>query len=195
MASDEDVIAAVLSGETERYAELVTRYQRAARALAFSLVGNLEDAKDLSQHGFVQAYTHLARFRRQARFSTWLYRIVVNACMDFLRRRARRPRVVDWTGPASPGDEELFEVADPGRSPSEVAADRELGRQLHAAITALPERQRLAVVLHHVHGLPLEQAAAIMDCRVGTVKAHLFRACETLRERLRPMERMTEVPV
>jgi RNA polymerase sigma-70 factor (ECF subfamily) len=188
--SDDRTVRAVLAGDVDRYAELVEQYQGSAIRLAFSLLGNYEDARDVSQEAFVRAYRSLGRFRGACAFSTWLFRIVINACKDARRQRARRPAIVGRVA-AHPPDEEpaggLFvEVADPGRDPSEEASDRELARQLSQAIGALPFQQRSALVLHHIHGLAIEETAMVMGCRAGTVKSHLFRAARTLRRRLAP---------
>ena len=187
MATDSEIIQAVLHGATDRYAELVDRYQGATIKLAYGFVGNYEDARELSQNGFVNAYQHLRQFRGQSKFSTWLYRIVVNECKDFLRHKARKAGVVSLS--ADPDDEAggTFEVADPGGGPGEELANRELATQLTQAIEQLPMKQRTAFVLHHVEGLTLEEVAQVMDCRVGTVKAHVFRAAERLRELLKPL--------
>jgi len=182
MATDTEIIQAVLAGEVDRYAELVTRYQLAAWKLAYSFVGNAEDARDISQNGFVKAFQHLSAFRRRAKFSTWLYRIIVNECKDFFKRKARQPQVVSLSGDSDdPDDPILFEVADPAGDPRDALANEELARTLGKAIRILPRKQRTAFVLHHLHGMPLTEVSEVMDCRVGTVKAHLFRACEQLR--------------
>ena len=188
---DTDTIRAVLNGDVDRYAELVDKYQRQAIRLAFSLLGNDEDAKDVSQEAFVSAYRSLSRFRGGAKFSTWLYRIIVNECKDAYKRRARQPMAVASVGPAAPDADEdasLFavEITDPAAGPGDQLANRELGGRLSAAIGALPMKQRAAFLLHHVHGLPLQEVAAVMDCRTGTVKSHVFRATEALRAQLAP---------
>ena len=185
--SDVETIHAILGGDVERYAELVEKYQGPAIRLACSLVGNYDDAREISQEAFVNAYRALGRFRAAATFSTWFYRIVVNECKDAYKRRAHQPAAVVRVG--TPGSDEdlpdgLFDVADPGASPSDQVANHELSRQLSSSIGALPMKQRTAFLLHRVHGLPLDEAAAVMGCRVGTVKAHLFRATHTLRLRL-----------
>ena len=186
MSSDADVIEAVLRGEVDRYAELVDRHQQVAWSVALRLVGNLEDAKELSQNAFVKAYQHLAGFRREAKFSTWLYRIVVNECKDFFKQKARRPPMVA-VGVDPEGEETgAVEPVDPSGTPRDLVAERELAGRLQDAVAALPMNQRTAFVLHHVQGLSLEEAADVMGCRVGTVKSHVFRACEQLRGRLEP---------
>ena len=187
---DADAIQAVLNGEADRYAELVDEYQGPAIRLAFSFLGNYEDARDVSQEAFVSAYRSLGRFRRESAFSTWLFRIVINKCKDAYKRRARQPMVAARMG-TSGGDDDVTEslfvdVADPGADPSDVVANRELSQRISTAIKGLPMTQRTAFLLHHVHGLPLEETAAVMGCRIGTVKSHIFRATESLRIVLTP---------
>ena len=182
MASDMEIIQAVIGGQSQRYAELVDRYQRAAVKVAYGFVRNYEDARELSQNGFVKAYQHLRTFKGKSKFSTWLYRIIVNECKDFLKRGARTPTVVSLSSdPGTPEDSGMFEVADPGGSPSDALEQCELAKRITHAIDQLPMKQRTAFVLHHVHGLSLEEAAQVMKCRVGTVKSHIFRASERLR--------------
>ena len=187
MDPDHQVVEAVLQGETERYGELVNRYQLAAWRLAFGFVGNLEDARELAQNAFVKALRSLHRFRGQSKFSTWLYRIVANECKDFLRHKAREPGLVSLESNSGEEDSpELFEVADPAKDPRQAASDRELAGKLAQAIGRLPVKQRTAFLLHYVHGLPIEEVSGVMGCRAGTVKAHLFRATGSLRIFLEP---------
>ncbi len=188
MATDEEILGAVRGGEVERYGELVERYQLAACKLAYSFVGNFEDARDLAQNAFVQAYRALGRFRGGSRFSTWLYRIVANECKDFFRRKARQPAMVSLRSEADPPEEapELFELADPRQDPRQAAADRELAGRLADGLGRLPMKQRTAFLLHHLHGMSLEEVSEVMGCRLGTVKAHLFRAAHGLRGLLEP---------
>ena len=186
-ASDTDIIDAVVGGDVDRYAEIVSRYQKAAWKLAYGFVRNMEDAKDVSQMAFVKAYRNLLRFRRGSKFSTWLFRIIVNESKDYLRRKVRQP--MPMTGVSSPDADEpvLFEVTDPSGGPDDAAANQELAGNLSKAIDGLPVKQREAFILHHVHGLELKEVSEVMGCRLGTVKAHVFRACETLRIRLAPL--------
>jgi RNA polymerase sigma-70 factor (ECF subfamily) len=185
-----DTIRAVLDGDIDRYAELVDRYQPQAIRIAFSFLGNYEDARDVSQDAFISAYRSLHRFRGTAKFSTWLFRILVNKCKDAYRQRARGPRVLLHVGePAAegePGAGLFVDVPDPGAGPGDALANRELSRRLTLAIEALPMKQRTAFLLHHVHGASLEEAAQVMGCRLGTVKSHVFRATAALQRQLSP---------
>ncbi|MDP3722862.1 MAG: RNA polymerase sigma factor [Candidatus Omnitrophota bacterium] len=191
MPDESGIIRAVLDGQPDRYAELVDRYQGRAIRLAFSLLGNDDDARETSQEAFLKAYRSLGRFRGEAAFSTWLFRIVINECRSRWRRRAREPVATARIGGSPAADEEsegsLFvDPEDPGADPAEQLAQRELARRLSREIARLPMQQRIAFVSHHLHGCSLEETAAVMRRRVGTVKSHLFRATERLRRTLGP---------
>ena len=185
--SDAELVRRVKAGQTEAYAPLVERYQERAVHLAFSLVHHWEDARDLSQEAFVKAFRQVASFREEAKFSTWFYRIVVNTCRDFQRRaRWRQWRSLD-TPSADDEETSLFDaLPSDGASPDAQAADRELGDALTRAIERLPTRQRMAFTLRHLEGLSIEEAAEVLQCAPGTVKAHLFHATAKLQKRLQP---------
>ena len=194
-ADDVAIIHAVLHGDVDRYAELVDRYQGMALKVAVSLLGNAEDARDVSQDAFLSAFQSLSRFRQGAAFSTWLYRIIVNKCKDLFRRRAHRPRIDSSLNDPDAADDDgprfLDVVEDGAADPRADAATRELSSRINTAIGALPVKQRTAFVLHHVHGLAVEETAAVMGCRAGTVKSHIFRATQRLRDQLEPSLRMS----
>ena len=181
--TDDEIIDAVLRGETNRYSELVDRYQLAVWKLSYSFVGNFEDAKEISQEGFFKGYRSLWRFRRKAKFSTWLYRIVANQCKDFLRHKSRQPLSAAPLPNSSDetDDSILFELADPSGDPSDALSHRELAESIGRCLQELPMKQRTAFILRHLNGVPIEEIARIMRCRPGTVKSHLFRAVEYLR--------------
>ncbi|MBN1673928.1 MAG: sigma-70 family RNA polymerase sigma factor [Kiritimatiellae bacterium] len=186
-ADDVQTIEAVLAGDVERYAELVDRYQETALRTAYSMLGNYEDARDVAQEAFVRAYRGLHRFRLDSRFSTWLHRIVLNACKDLHRHRARRPQAAG-DEPADQGPAGLFAdaIEDSGPNPAEQLSDRELGERLSEGIARLSPQQRAAFVLHHFQELALQEVAAVMRCRVGSVKSHLHRATNSLRAWMSP---------
>jgi RNA polymerase sigma-70 factor (ECF subfamily) len=186
--ADDEAISAVVGGDTGRYAELVDRYQEPVLRLALGFLGDYEEARDVAQEAFLHAYRGLARFRGRAKFSSWLYRIVVNECKQALRRRARRPAIVARVGSveAALDGEAVVEVDDPRADVRRAARDEELSRRLGEGLGCLSMKQRTAFVLHHLHGLPLDEVASVMRCRVGTAKAHVFRATARLRRVLEP---------
>jgi RNA polymerase sigma-70 factor (ECF subfamily) len=148
------------------------------------MVPDRDDALDLTQEIFLKAYEGLGRFREGSSFYTWLYRIAVNACIDFNRRRRRSVE------PRSLSDDLLAEIEyepvddRPASDPEKVLANKELRAQLHAAIHSLPEPFRLTILLRDIEGLSLNEIARILNCPLGTVKTRLHRGRHELRQRL-----------
>jgi RNA polymerase sigma-70 factor (ECF subfamily) len=165
----------------------VRAYQRRAYNLAFRLLGDGEEAADVVQDALVRAYTRLGEFRGDAAFSTWLYRIVHNMCLDALRWRARHPRA---PLPAAGGPESrpASAPADPGDGPEAAALRREQRDALVRALAELSPEFRAAVVLRDVQGLDYAEVAAITGVSLGTVKSRLHRARARLRELLAAAE-------
>ena len=182
---DAALVRQVQAGDVDAYAQLVARYQERAVRLAFSLVHHWEDARDLSQESFVKAYRRLGSFREEAAFSTWLYRIVVNTCRDFQRRRLRAWMSLERPADAEGEEASFFDAPSHDAPPDAQAADRELGAALTRAIERLPSRQRTAFILKHLEGLSIEEVAGVLQCAPGTVKAHLFHATAKLQGHLR----------
>lgn len=159
--------------EPQAYEELVRRYQRRLYSLAYRLTGDREEAEDLAQEALVRAYTALPRFRSGLRFSPWIYKIAVNLCINYLRRR--RAQV--------PLDEEAPFV-DSSPTPEQALERDETRAVVQEAILALPEHYRAAIVLRHLHDLSYVEIAQALGLPMGTVKTHLFRAREMLHKLL-----------
>ena len=163
-------IEACKRGEREAFDELVVRYQRGVYRLCYRYVNNHEDANDLTQEVFLRAWRAIGRFRGRSAFSTWLYRIGVNACLNF--RAARRP----------PAQELPDTVADPGVGAAERVESDEQARRVREAVGRLPEKQRATLILKIYHELTHQEVAQILGSTVGTVKANLFHALGNLRK-------------
>ena len=169
---DREAILACQRGDRAAFDRLVERHQRDVYRLCFRYVNNHEDAADLAQDAFVKAYKAIGRFRGDSAFSTWLYRIAVNTCLNF--RAARRM-----------AQEELSEsLADPGAPIVQRMQDRERSQQVRDAVARLPEKQRATLILKIYHDLTHEEVAGILGSSVGTVKANLFHAVGNLRKML-----------
>jgi RNA polymerase sigma-70 factor (ECF subfamily) len=183
---DSILVREARGGDTRAYGELVRRYQDRVFTLIFGLIQNHDDALDLTQDVFVRAHGSLKHFREEAVFYTWIYRIALNACIDFNRRKKRYPE------PCSLSDEDLieggYEPSDhrPLNQPELALENRELGRLLRKSIERLPEPQRIAVVLHDIEGLQHKEIAALLGCPVGTVKSRIQRGRSELRIMLLP---------
>ena len=167
---EREAIAACRRGEREAFDLLVARYQRDVYRLCYRYLGNHEDANDMAQEAFLKAYRGLRGFRGDSAFSTWLYRIAVNTCLNF--RAARKPRA-----------QELPEaLADRRAVASERLLEEERQRRVRAAVSLLPEKQRATLILKVYHELTHEEVAKILGSTVGTVKANLFHGLRNLRK-------------
>ncbi|MDH7568611.1 MAG: sigma-70 family RNA polymerase sigma factor [Armatimonadota bacterium] len=180
--SDQALIARVRDGDRSAFEVLVSRYQDRVYTIVHGLVRDPDDAMDLVQETFLKAYQGLHTFRGKSSFYTWLYRIAVNNCKDFVRKRSARPSV-------SLEDEQLQDLgfeppADPKQNPAEAAQTREMRRMVREAVETLPEKLRMAIILHDIQGLPQQDVAAILKCPLGTVKSHVFRGRARLRKLL-----------
>jgi len=171
-ASDAELIAAHVAGDPDAFAELVRRHQDRLWAVALRTLGNREEAADALQDALVSAYRRAGSFRGDAAVTTWLHRIVVNACLDRVRRARARPTVpLPEREPASGRDE---------HASTEAALD------VRAALARLPETQRAALVLVDMHGLSVAEAAAVLEVAEGTVKSRCSRGRAALAALLRP---------
>ena len=185
--NDADLVRQTLCGHTSAYNGLVMRYQRQVYNLAYRMLGNAEDAGDLVQETFLRAYGALASFRQDASFLTWLYKIASNLCIDQLRSRKARS--------ALSLDVELEEGREPAAdsrscSPEELAIRDSVQEVVQRAISNLPEKYRVVVVMRHLQDMSVEEIANVLGMPTGTVKTHLFRAREMLRGRLRSVLEM-----
>ncbi len=181
---DAELIAQFQNGDTAVFDTLFTRYQKRTYRLVQRFVSNHEDALDLTQDAFIRAYQGLADFKSQCQFYSWLYRITVNLCIDFLRKKARSEVMLY----ESDDSEEIPMANVPdlrSESPSKALENKELRAQLRKAIRRLPPKQRRVFILRHWDGLSLKDIAATVGRSDGTVKAHLFHAHRNLRKHLR----------
>lgn len=182
-SSDEALCARVAAREEGAFDELVERYQGRAYRLAWSLLRDAEDARDLSQEAFLRVYQSAGRFRGEARFSTWFYRILVNLCLDHRRRRR-------WWQRAVAQDSDETEVAlierqpAPDPDPGQRASEEQTMTRLWAAVDRLSPQQRAAVVLSVQEQLSTPEIAAVLQCSEPTVRVHLHRAVQALRRML-----------
>lgn len=169
---DRQAVEACRRGEREAFDRLVERYQRNVYRLCYRYVNNHQDANDMAQEVFLKAYKALGRFRGDSSFSTWLYRIAVNTCLNF--RAARRPE----------GAELPEGLADGAPGMTERIERDQQARRVREAVSRLPEKQRATLILKVYHDLTHGEVAAILGSSVGTVKANLFHAMGNLRKLL-----------
>ena len=184
--SDEvDLVGRARAGDVEAFGLLVRRYQRRAVSVAYRLLGNVEDAGDVSQDAFVRAYRSLSQLDDPTRFGGWLMRVVCNLSLNFRRSRAGRAALslddamIAGGSLRRPGASASRDETGGGDSRSD-----ELNDAIVAGLDQLPEKQRLALVLFSVEGLPQKQVAEMLDCSVELVKWNVFQARKKLKEHL-----------
>ena len=183
MTDEPLLITRAQQGDTEAFRALVERSKMNVYRLAYDLTGNRHDAEDLSQEVFVKAYRALPKFRGDARWSTWLYRITVNARYDHRETQARkrmeyRDDLGDDDGPVN---EELLRVP---ATPERAAEARMIQENIGRALARLTPQERSVFVMRHYHDLPLKEIAKAMEIAEGTVKSYLFRALKRLQGEL-----------
>lgn len=188
-AMDDASLAALASaGDMEAFEELVVRFTPKVFGLCFSILGNRADAEDASQESFIKAYRAIATYRDQASFSTWLYRITNNACIDLVRQRNRHPMVsIDAQNEEEDGSVG-FQLADDGPLQDEIVADRWSAGKVRACIDRLPRGFREVIQLRDIEGLSYKEIANLLKVREGTVKSRIARARIALLSILRKME-------
>lgn len=177
--SDEELVEACQAGEASAFDVLVGRWEDRIRGAAYRVLGSEEEARDVAQEAFLKAYRGLAGFKREARFSSWLYQIALNLCRDRLRRRRTRPNVsldeLEASGPV------LVETR-PGAH--ELLLRDDLASIVRRAVITLPDEQRDVVILKEYEGLTFLEIAQALDVPVSTVKTRLYRGLGQLRVRL-----------
>ncbi len=186
-AEDDELIRAAQGGERTAFDTLVRRYDRSVLRLALHMLGNEEDAQDVHQEAFIKAYRHLANFRFECSFYTWLYRIVTNLCLDQLRRRKSRRE--DPGTVLDAGGEEMDLMANVQDDRSGANPARELERKnqnaaIQSALGELTPRERTVFELKHYQGLKLRTIGEMLSTTEETAKNTLFRATRKLRARL-----------
>jgi RNA polymerase sigma-70 factor, ECF subfamily len=179
--TDEELVARSNGGDPDSFNELIRRWERPIYALAYRQIGREEDARDVCQETFLRAYRALKGFRGQAKFSSWLYRIAINLCRDWMRRERRTPVM------QAPEDVDLMDLA-AAREPAESIEDRitrnDLSRAVERAMAVLPDEQRAAIVLKEYHGLTFQEIADLVGCPLSTVKTRLYQGLTVLRREL-----------
>ena len=180
---DSKLVEQFQQGDKSVFDKLAVRYRDRIYRLAQRFVPNSEDALDITQDAFIRAYQGLSDFKRKSQFYSWLYRITVNLCIDFLRKNARR-ETMNYA--LESDDLPMMNIADHNlRPPTQEVEDKELLTYLRRAIMQLAPKQREIFILRHWEGLSLKEIANTLGRSSGTVKAHLFHAHRNLRKMLR----------
>ena len=174
MADDDALVRQCLAGETSAFDVLVERHRRQVYQVCYRFVNNHEDASDLAQDAFLRAYRALHTFKGNAAFSTWLYRVAINVCLN---------RVSAKLAPTEPLDQREHQDVR-GELPDREVLRQERAATVRAAIARLPKKQRATMILRMYHELPHDEIAAILGSSVGAVKANFFHALANLKKLL-----------
>jgi len=179
---DDRLVEQAKQGDVEAFAELARRFQQMIQRAILALTGNLQDADDLAQETFMQAYKTLKDFKQQARFSTWLYRIAINLTLNFLKKKKkeRMKQTLDESLPLEFNSDILVD------SPEKDSLARELSERLKEAVDSLPIPYRASFVLVVYQGMTHGEAAQILRCSENTVSWRMHKARKMLQAKLRP---------
>jgi RNA polymerase sigma-70 factor, ECF subfamily len=173
---DFSLIQRFIEGDESTFKTLVQRHKDKIRNIIYLTLNSSEAVDDIAQDVLITIYRHLKSFRFEAQFSTWLYRITINKCKDHLRK----VKIRSIFAPIKDGD------AEPAYTPS--MENKDISEIVNKAISKLPEKLRLPLLLKDIEGLSYQEIAEAVDCEIGTVKSRIFRAREGLRELLKPYE-------
>lgn len=180
---DDAIVRLARKGDTDAFEKLVRLYEKPVYNMALRFSGNPQDALDLSQEVFIRVYRSLPKFRGDSAFSTWLYRLVSNICIDHARKQARRmetPLVTQFDD----ADEQILDIPDARYSPETEFEKQQLRESLNAALEQLSPEHRMIVLLREIGGLSYEEIAGTQGLEAGTVKSRLNRARASLKKAL-----------
>lgn len=178
-ASDAECVQRVQEGESEAFETLVRRHQKTIFNLVYRMLGDYDEAAEMTQETFLSAYRSIDRFRGEANFSTWLYRIAIN------HATTRRKSVANWQQRSVPLDL-TDDIRDRQLNPEERAAQRDVQDKVQSALNSLDPEDATVILLRDLQDTPYEEVAKILDIPLGTVKSRLHRARQELKARLAP---------
>jgi RNA polymerase sigma-70 factor, ECF subfamily len=171
--TDDQLVARAQEGELPAFEELVNKYQREVYGLACRIVTDSEEAKDLTQQAFLQAFIHIKSFRRDAQFRTWLFRIAINQCYNYLKTKKKFGEPVDIAE---------INVASPVESPEAELVSQGDRRRLHAALECLPAKQRAVITLKVEQGLSYQEISKVLGGTAGAARVNYCQALKTLKK-------------
>ncbi len=187
--SDQVLVERTVAGDQRAFELLVIKYERRIQRLIARMVRDTNLVEDIAQETFIRAYRALPKFRGDAQFYTWLYRIAVNTAKKTLIDFKRDPTVVESALRSSDDDETYRPETEPTsyETPDTVLAAKQISAVVNAAMEALPDDLRQAVTLREIEGLSYEEIAEVMNCPIGTVRSRIFRAREAISARVKPL--------
>src|SRR5579864_842861 len=185
--SDAAVVAQVLAGDRDAFRLLVDRHTRSIYSVAYRMTGNPHDAEEILQETFLRAYKSLHRFELRSSFSTWLYRIAVNRCLDFLKAKKMIEVYQIADNPDSEEKTREMQIATTNPGPERLLLSAEARQKVSQAISLLSPAERLAFTMRHMEGKSIEEISKALDVRASAAKNSIFRAVQKIRQELEPL--------
>ena len=173
------VVQRVQRGDVNAFEDLVAAYEKNVYNLALRMTGNAQDAEDMAQEAFIKGYNSLSSFRGESKFSVWLYRIVSNVCLDFLRKKNKQG-TVSLSVEDDDGEDSQLDLPDLSQSPEELLEKKLTREAVQRGLKALPEDARQILLLREIQGLSYEEIGQTLGLESGTVKSRIFRARKKL---------------
>ncbi|MBU1365099.1 MAG: RNA polymerase sigma factor RpoE [Gammaproteobacteria bacterium] len=184
---DQVLVERAQGGDKHAFDQLVSKYQRKLGRLLSRFIRDPAEVEDVSQEAFIKAYRALPSFRGDSAFYTWLYRIGINTAKNYLVSQGRRaPTTTEYDNDEAETFDDASQLRDIN-TPESLFLTKQIGQTINAAMDALPEELRTAIVLREIDGMSYEEIAGIMDCPIGTVRSRIFRAREAVAAKLRPL--------
>ncbi|OYD14412.1 hypothetical protein CH333_08010 [candidate division WOR-3 bacterium JGI_Cruoil_03_44_89] len=180
---DKELIGKIVEGDEVAFEEIVKKYERRVWNTIYRYIGESDEVEDVAQEVFIKVWRHAKSFKGKSKFSTWLYRIVVNQCLNYRGRHKEKPASLD-------------EIMEHGRTPDSLKVeigDEEKPKIVRRAIDELPERQRIALVLSRFEGKSYREIAQIMGVSLSSVESLIFRARAILKKKLLPLRKKGEI--
>lgn len=184
---DQALVERAQAGDKRAFEQLVGKYQRKLGRLLSRFIRDQAEVEDVTQEAFIKAYRALPSFRGESAFYTWLYRIGINTAKNHLVARGRRaPTSTEFDSDEAESFDDA-ELLHDINTPERLLQSKQIGQTVNAAMEALPDELRNAIVLREIEGLSYEEIALEMKCPIGTVRSRIFRAREAVAEKLRPL--------
>lgn len=188
MSDDLELVNRAQKGDSVAFEQLVMKYDRHVLNIAYGYRNNQDDADDIYQEVFLRVYKGLKNFQARSKFSTWLYRITVNVCIEF--KRKEKVREHESLDNEVGDDENTFSYAatiDSGLSTDKEVLDNEMNEIINSEVEKLPQQLRMAFTLKYYQGLKIKEISNMMNCTEGTIKGYLFTSSRKLRKKLKPI--------
>lgn len=182
---EKELVRRSRNGDIEAFEELIKSYEKRIFNIALKMVGNREDASDVAQEVCIKIFKSIDKFKENSSFSTWVYRITSNVCID--QARKRRNNIISLAAASDDGEYEI-PIANEDKLPEEIVESRELSKMVKSYIHKLVPEQRIIIVMRDIYGYSYEEIANILGVSMGTVKSRLNRARGTLKDKIKNAE-------